>query len=188
MMNHIGKIIGIVLGTILLVGCASFGGGNISSNNPDAYGDAQVDRMSNQDLIGEEAMLGGVITTINTQGNRTRVEVARYELNNDGAPMSRTGALKNNRLIVDIDDHVSRGYTTGDYFTAVGKIKSVDDISIGGEKVRVIVMDASDFEFWQDPRRDRYYDDYGFNSPAIRVHHYNAGWGFGFGPYFPYYY
>lgn len=189
MMSHIVKITGIVWGALFLAGCASLGGGNVSSNNPDAYGDAQVEMMSNQELVGKEAILGGVITTINPQGDRTRVEVARYELNSDGAPMSRTGALKNNRLIVDIYDRVNtNSYTTGDYFTAVGSIKSVDDIAIGGEKIRVIVLDATDFKFWQDPRRDRYYDDYGFNSPAIRVHHYNAGWGFGFGSYFPYYY
>lgn len=174
---------------LFVAGCASLGGGNISTNNPDAYGDAQVSAMSNKDLVGLEAMLGGKITTLSPSGNKVRVEVVRYELDKDGYPIIKDGEINDNRVIVDIYGHVrTNNYTAGDYFTAVGTIKSVDQVSIGGEKVRIIMMDAIDYEFWRDPRREFYYDDFGFNSPAIRYRHYNSHWGFGFGPYSPYYY
>lgn len=189
MINRVLKLGLVSFLMLLLAGCASLTGGNISTNNPDAYGDAQVSAMSNKDLIGLEAMLGGKITTLNSQADKVRVEVVRYELDKDGFPITREGEIADNRIIVDIYGHVrTNGYSPGDYFTAVGTIKSVDDVTIGGENVRIFMMDAKDYEFWRDPRREPYYDDYGFNSPAIRYQHYNAGWGFGFGPYFPYYY
>ncbi len=188
-MNHLSKIIFMGLFMLFLAGCASFNNGNISTNNPDAYGDAQVAIMSNKDLVGVDAMLGGMITTINPQGDRVRVEVVRYELDRDGYPITKGGEITNSRLVVDIYGSVrTNSYSPGDYFTAVGTIKSVDDVKIGDEKIRVVMMDANDYEFWRDPKRELYYDDYGFNSPAIRYHHYNSRWGVGFGPYFPYYY
>lgn len=189
MVNQISKIMSAVFLTLFIVGCASFNGQNISTNNPDAYGDAQVSMMSDKELVGKEVMLGGKITTLNPQGDKVRVEVVRYELDKDGYPIIKSGEMADNRLVVDIYGNVrTNSYYPGDYFTAVGLVKSVDDVSIGGEKVRIIMMDAKDYEFWRDPRREIYYDDFGFNSPAIRYHHYNSYWGFGFGPYFPYYY
>lgn len=59
MINRVLKLGLVSFLMLLLAGCASLTGGNISTNNPDAYGDAQVSAMSNKDLIGLEAMLGG---------------------------------------------------------------------------------------------------------------------------------
>lgn len=173
---------------LLLAGCASLGGGNISTNNPDAYGDAQITMMSNKDVVGKEAMLGGMISTINTQNNQVRIEAVLYELDRDGYPL-RNRAFDNVRLVVNIPGQVrTNGYSPGDYFTAVGLIQSADNVTIGGDNMRVIILEASDYQFWRDPRRDPYYyDDFHFNSPAIRFGHYNPYWGVGFGPYYPYY-
>ena len=60
---------------LVAVGCASLGGGNISTNNPNAYGDYQVDMMSDRDLIGKEAILGGMIITMNQPALGTRIEL-----------------------------------------------------------------------------------------------------------------
>lgn len=183
------RLKGLLMGLFMLflAGCASLTGGNISRNNPDAYGDGQVSAMSNQAVVGIDAMLGGMITTLTPQGDHVRVEVVRYELDREGYPIIKGGEITNNRLIVDVYGPVrTNSYAPGDYFTAVGTIKSADDVTIGGEKVRILMMDAKDYQFWRDPRRELYYDDYGFNSPAIRYQQYNSRWGFGFGSYFPY--
>ena len=173
---------------LVVVGCASLSGGNISTNNPNAYGDYQVDMMSDRELIGKEAILGGMIITMNQPALGTRIELVRYELNRDGYPL-RNGEMDNNRLIVDIPGGISvRGYSPGDYLTAVGVIKSAEEISLAGERVRVITMDAIDYQFWRDPKREIYYDEPFFNSPAIGFGFYRPNWGFGFGPYAPYYY
>lgn len=173
---------------VLITGCASLGGGNISTNNPNAYGDLQIDGFNNKEVIGKEAILGGMITTINSQGDHIRVEVVRYTLDRDGYPL-RDSAKDNDRLIVDIYG-VARisGYSPGDYLTAVGNIKSAETVNIGGEEIRVLTMDAIDYQFWKDPRREIYYDEPFFNSPAIGFGYYRPYYGLGFGPYFPYYY
>lgn len=189
MLNHFFKATLISVLMLFLTACASLSTGNISTNHPDAYVDGQVSAMSNQELVGLEAMLGGMIMTLNPQGDRVRVELVRYELDQRGYPLTRSGAMTNNRLIVDIFGSVrTNGYAPGDYLTVVGTITRVDDVTIGGEKIRVFELDAQDYEFWRDPRREVYYDDHGFNSPAIRYQYFNNHWGLGFGPYFPYYY
>ncbi len=181
------KAFSIVTTLLLLFGCASLGGGNIATNNPYAYGDAQVNMFSNKDLVGKEVLLGGMITTINSQGDYVRVELVRYDLNNNGYPLLRE-PLDNNRLIVDIYGVVRiNGYSPGDYMTAVGIVKQAENVEVSGEKIRVITMDASDYSFWRDPRRDVYYDEPFFNSPALRFGYYQPYWGVGFGSYYPYY-
>ena len=171
---------------LLIAGCSTFNGQNIANMNPDAYGEAQVLTMSQKELVGKEVLLGGMITTITPQGDLVRVEVVPYELNQVGSPIIHAGAIDGMRLVVDIDGNVrTSGYTPGDYFTAVGNVKSVENITVAKEKIRVVIMDASDYQFKKDPRREVYYDDYHFNSPAIR--YYSPYWGFGFGHRYPYY-
>lgn len=189
MIKRMLKASSLILLVAIITGCASLGGGNISTNNPNAYGDYQIDAFSNQEVIGKEAILGGMITTMNSQGESVRVELVRYELDNDGYPLIRNGAIDNNRLVVDIYG-VARinGYAPGDYITVVGDIKSAEDVKVGGEKIRVLTLDAVDYKFWRDPRREIYYDEPFFNSPAIGFGYYRSGFGMGYNPYFPYYY
>ncbi len=184
MLKNIIKRISFVLLASIITGCASLGaGGNISTNNPEAYGDYQIDAFSNQDVIGKEALLGGMITTINSDGNAVRIEAVRYNLNADGFPITNS-ELDNQRLIVNIQGAVNlRGYSPGSYIAAVGTIKSADTVNIAGESVRVLVMDASDYQFWLSPQQQQqiYYDEPFFNSPAIRAGYWGGGPGFGFG-------
>ncbi len=188
MMKTILRGLGLASLVLLLAGCASLiGGGNISTNNPNAYGDAQIIVMSNKEVVGKEAMLGGIISTITPQDSHVRVEAVLYELDRDGFPL-RNRAFDAVRLVVNIPGKVrTNGYSPGDFFTAVGDITAADNVEIAGESMRVIVMEASDYQFWRDSLRDPYYDDFHFNSPAIRFGHYNPYWGLGFGPYYPYY-
>ncbi|MHC5225320.1 Slp family lipoprotein [Ignatzschineria sp. LJL83] len=186
MMKKLLKIGSSLFVMLLIVGCSTFNGQNISNMNPDAYGEAQVLTMNQRELVGKEVLLGGMITTITPQGDQVRVEVVPYPLNQVGSPITSAGAIDGMRVVVDIYGSVrTKGYTPGDYFTAVGNVKSVENITVAKEKIRVVIMDASDYQFKKDPRREVYYDDYHFNSPAIR--YYSPYWGFGFGPRYGYY-
>ena len=186
MMKKLLKMGSSLLVMTLIVGCSTFNGQNIANTNPDAYGEAQVLTMTSKELVGKEVLLGGMITTITPQGDQVRVEVVPYTLNQVGSPIISMGAIDGMRLVVDIYGSVrTKGYTPGDYFTAVGNVKSVENITVAKEKIRVVIMDATDYQFKKDPRREVYYDDYQFNSPAIR--YYSPYWGFGFGHRYPYY-
>lgn len=186
MMKKLLKMSSLLLVMTLIVGCSTFNGQNIANTNPDAYGEMQVLTMSNKEVIGKEVLLGGMITMITAHGEKVRVEVLPYKLSQSGAPLMRTGVIDGLRLVVDIYGSVrTKGYTTGDYFTVVGSVKASEDIMISKEKTRILTIEAEEYQFWQDPRRDMYYEDYYFNSPAIRYH--SPYWGFGFGPRYRHY-
>ncbi|WP_026878942.1 Slp family lipoprotein [Ignatzschineria larvae DSM 13226] len=188
MWQRLLKISTFLLLAMGLGACASLNSGNISTNNPNAYGDGQLTMFNNKEIIGKEFMLGGSIVTINPQGDHIRVEVVLNTLDQNGYPM-RNQPMDQYRMIADIYGPVrTNGYSAGDYFTAVGLVKQAENVKMGGETIRVITLNATDYDFWRDPRREVYYDEPFFNSPALRFGYYQPYWGVGFGPYFPYYY
>ncbi|PWD81355.1 hypothetical protein DC083_05565 [Ignatzschineria ureiclastica] len=135
--------------TIVLGACASLNSGNISTNNPNAYGDGQITMFNNKEIIGKEFMLGGSIVTINPQGDHIRVEVVLYTLDQNGYPM-RNQPMDQYRMIADIYGPVrTNGYSAGDYFTAVGLVKQAENVKMGGETIRVITLNATDYDFWR---------------------------------------
>lgn len=195
MLKHILRVVNLAFFFMLVAGCASMGGANnnIALNNPEAYGDYQIDAMSNKDVIGKEALLGGMVTTMNNHNDYIKIEVVRYNLNANGFPINNS-ELDNERLVVNVFGTANvKGYSPGSYIAAVGIIKSADTVDIGGDKIRILTMDATDYQMWLNPQQQGYYDEPFFNSPSIGVGYWgggpSVGFGFGFGNFggFPYF-
>lgn len=171
-----------ITSTLFLVGCMT---GNIANNYPTAMSDYEIDQYSKEMIIGEEVLLGGKISTIQNHSQGARVELVRHELNTRGFPME-AHPIAGDRLIIQVRRNLSKNhYTPGDYLTAFGVVKSLEETEFGGEKLRVITIDAEDFSFWEDQRREFYRDRMPFNSHIGYGYYPRSGIGFGFGTYWP---
>lgn len=162
----------LTLSALVLTGCV---GSNIANTYPTAMSDQEIDRYSQEALIGEEALLGGKISTIQNSVEGARVELVRHELNTRGYPME-AHPIDGDRLVIRVKRNLSKNhYTPGDYLTAFGVVKSIEETTLGGKKLRVITIEAEDFSFWEDQRREFYRDRMPFNN--------NVGSYVGFGNY-----